>query len=397
MLSKGEPLAGSAFALSEEQQRFSAELREWVDREIPLEYARELERREGDYPFELFDKLAAAGYHGLSVPVEYGGQGGDNAMQMLLARGLGRSLAGMVWVWGSTSFAGANSVGLYGTEEQRERFLPGIARGDLRFTIGFTEPGGGTDLLGGLRTRAVKTDGGWVVTGSKKWCTSAHVSDYVLLLARTDDDVARRHHGVTLFLLPTTADGISLSPLTTLGMRGLGTFDMTLEEVFVPDDLVLGEPGDAWYMLLPTLNNERLVLLGLCCGMLDGILETALAYAQEREAFGRTIGEFQILQHYIADIAMARRQTELVTHHAAWLDATGQDVFLELTMAKVIATEHAVRAADLGIQILGGMGFSGDTDMQRYWRDARLYRMSPVTNEMARNLVAERLGLPRSF
>jgi alkylation response protein AidB-like acyl-CoA dehydrogenase len=392
-----ETVAGLNFALDREQERFSATLREWVDAEIPRAYARALERQEGEYPFELFDKIAHAGYHGLSVPVEYGGQGGDNAMQMLLARGLGRSLAGMVWVWGSTSFAGANSVGLYGTEEQKQRFLPGIARGELRFTIAFTEPGGGTDLLGALRTRAEKVDGGWIVTGRKKWCTSAHVSDYILLLARTDDHVEKRHHGVTLFLLPTATEGISLSPLPTLGMRALGTFEMELDRVFIPDDLVLGEPGNAWYMLLPTLNNERLVLLGLCCGMLDGILETALAYVQEREAFGSRIGEFQTIQHYVADIAMARRQTELITHHAAWLDTTGQDIFLELTMAKVIATEHAVRAADLGIQIMGGMGYSGETDMQRYWRDARLYRMSPVTNEMARNLVAERLGLPRSF
>ncbi len=396
MLSNGNT-TGASLALDAEQQRFSAELREWVDAEIPPSYARTIESSESEYPFELFDKLARAGYHGLSVPVEYGGQGGSNATQMLLARGLARSLAGLIWTWGSTSFAGANSVGLYGTEEQKRTLLPGIARGELRFTIGFTEEGGGTDLLGGLRTRAEKVDGGWLVNGTKKWCTSAHVSDYILLLARTDDRVEKRHHGVSLFLLPTTAEGISLSPIPTLGMRALGTFDVGLNDVFIPDELLLGEPGQAWYMLLPTLNNERLVLLGLCCGILDGVLELALAYVQEREAFGKRIGEFQILQHYIADIAMARRQTELVAHHVAWLDTTGQESFLELTMAKVIATEHAVRAADLGIQIMGGMGYSGDTDMQRYWRDARLYRMSPVTNEMARNLVAERLGLPRSF
>jgi acyl-CoA dehydrogenase len=384
------------FDLTEEQQRFSTTLREWVDTEIPLDYARSLEKQP-EYPFELFDKLAAAGYHGVSVPEEYGGQGGDNLLQMLLARGLGRSLAGLTWTWGSTSFAGANSVGLYGTEQQKRALLPGIARGELRFTIGFTEPGGGTDLLGGLRTSAKKVDGGWIVNGAKKWVTSAHVSDYVLLLARTEPAGGRRHEGLSLFLLPAQTDGVTLSPLGTLGMRALSTFDMTLEDAFISDEWLLGEPGRAWYMLLPTLNNERLVLLGLCCGMLDGILETALAYVQEREAFGKTIGQFQIIQHYIADVAAARRQTELVAHHAAWLDTTGRDAFLELTMGKFIATEHVVRAADLGIQILGGMGYCDDTDMQRYWRDARLYRMSPVTNEMARNLVAERLGLPRSF
>jgi acyl-CoA dehydrogenase len=385
------------FDLTPEQQRFSDELREWVEREVPKDQMRDLERRESSYPFELWDKLAEAGYHGVSVPSAYGGQGGDNMTQMLLARGLGRSLAGLTWTWGSTSFAGANSVGLYGSEEQKQRFLPAIARGDLRFTIGFTEPGGGTDLLGGMRTHARKVEGGWLINGSKTWCTSAHVSDYILLIARTDLEAERPHQGVSLFLLPGKADGLSMSPIPSLGQRGLGAFNLSLEDVFVADDLLLGEPNRAWYMLLPTLNYERLMLLGLCCGILDGVLEEVLAYVGQREAFGQPIGQFQILQHYVADIAMARRQTELVAYHCAWLDMIGREAFLELTMAKVIATEHTSRAADLGIQILGGNGYSAETHLQRYWRDARLYRMSPVTNEMARNLVAERLGLPRSF
>jgi acyl-CoA dehydrogenase len=150
-------------------------------------------------------------------------------------------------------------------------------------------------------------------------------------------------------------------------------------------------------MLLPTLNNERIMLSAFCCGILDGILEDALAYVRERKAFGRAIGEFQILQHYIADIAIWRRQTELLVHHAAWLQSLGRPCFEETTMAKVVASESAVRAADLGIQILGGMGYSAETDMQRYWRDARLFRIGPITNEMARNAIAENLGLPRSF
>ena len=288
-------------------------------------------------------------------------------------------------------------MGLYGTDQQKEGILPRIAAGQLRVTIGFTEPGGGTDLLGALATRATKVDGGWVITGAKTWCTSAHVSDYVLLLARTADPVDRKHKGVTLFLMPTDAPGIALHPIPMLGMRALGSFDMELDNVFVPDELVLGEPNEAWNMLLQTLANERIMLMGTCLGILDGVLEDALAYMQERRAFGKLIGEFQALQHYVADIAMWRYQTELVAHHGAWLGETGQDVFLYVTMGKVIASEHAVRAAELGIQILGGQGYSARTDMQRYWRDARLMRFSPVTNEMARNLIAERHGLPRSF
>jgi acyl-CoA dehydrogenase len=385
------------FDLSDEMKLFSDTVRDWVDRETPKSYARELEKQEHDYPFDLWDKLTKAGYHGISVEEDYGGQGGDILVQTVLARGLARSLGGLTWVWGLTSFAGAKSVGIYGTEEQKRRLLPAIVRGEARFSIGFTEPGGGTDLLGGMRSYARRVDGGWVLNGNKTWCSSAHVADYILLLARTDRNVEKRHQGVTLFLVPAKADGVSISEIPKLGMRAIGSCDVGLDDVFVPDDLVLGEPGRAWYMLLPTLNNERLMLSAFCCGILDGILEDALAFVKDRHAFGKPIGQFQILQHYIADIAMWRHQSELMVYQGAWLQSQGRDCFRETTMAKVVASEAAVRAADLGIQILGGMGYSAETDMQRYWRDARLFRIGPITNEMARNSLAESFGLPRSF
>src|SRR5690606_36813448 len=142
---------------------------------------------------------------------------------------------------------------------------------------------------------------------------------------------------------------------------------------------------------------ERMLLMGTCLGIMDGVAEETLAYMKTREAFGKPIGAFQAVQHHFANIRMALHQTELVAYNAARLADAGADTFLEVTMGKVIASEHAVNAADLGIQIFGGMGYSADNDMQRYWRDARLMRFSPINNEMARNLVAERFGLPRSF
>ena len=385
------------FELGEDLALFQQETRAWVDREAPKSWARELERNEAEWPFELFDKLTRAGFHGIGIDEAYGGQGGNVLVQMILARELARSLGGLAWLWGITSFAGGKSIGLYGSDAQKERFLTPITRGEVRFAIGFTEPGGGTDVLGGMRTQARKVDGGWRVNGSKTWCSAAHTAHYILLLARTDDDVEKRHQGLSLFLLPTDADGVTIADIPKLRMRALGSCDVGLQDVFVPDELLLGEPGDAWYMLLPTLNNERIILSAFCCGILDGVLEDALAYVGEREAFGRKIGEFQVLQHYLADIAMWRHQADLVVRHAAWLQDTGRQCFQETTMAKVVASEAAVRAADLGIQILGGMGYSAETDMQRYWRDARLFRIGPITNEMARNAIAENLGLPRSF
>jgi acyl-CoA dehydrogenase len=225
----------------------------------------------------------------------------------------------------------------------------------------------------------------------------AHVADYILLLVRTTKEVEKQYQGVSLFMLPTVSEGVTIREIPKLGMRALGSCDVFLDDVFVADEYLLGEPDQAWKMLLPTLNNERIMLASFCVGILDGVLEDALAYAQQREAFGHKIGEFQSLQHHIANIAMWREQAELVVTKAAWMQARGLPCQREATMAKVIASEMANQAADLGIQILGGMGYSAETDMQRYWRDSRLFRIGPITNEMARNSIAEGLGLPRSF
>jgi acyl-CoA dehydrogenase len=385
------------FDLSEERLAFRDVVRRWVDAEAPKSWARKLEANEDEYPFELWDKLSAAGFHGLGIPEEYGGQGGDIVMQMMFARELARTLGGMLWVWGLTSFAGGKSIGVYGSDEQKSRFLPQIAAGRLRVSIAFTEPGGGTDVLGALRTHANRVEGGWVLNGEKIWSTSSHVADYLLTLVRTEQTVEKRHHGISVFFVPAKQKGITITPLKKLGMRGVGSCIIRFDDVFVPDDLVLGEPGRAWYTLLPTLNNERIMVGAQCLGAIDGVLEDALAYAKQRHAFGKPIGSFQAIQHSIADIAMWQREVELMLYYTAALQAAGKPCGTEANMLKLLATERAVEAADLGIQILGGMGYSAETDMQRYWRDHRILRMTPITNEMVRNTVAESLGLPRSF
>jgi acyl-CoA dehydrogenase len=383
--------------LSEEHEAFRDMVRRFVEAEIPKDWARALEKDEHNYPIELWDKFSQVGFHGLGIDEKYGGQGGDTLMQMLLARELSRTLGGLAWIWGITSFAGVKSIGLYGSEEQKDRFLPDIAAGRLRAAIAFTEPSGGTDLLGGMRTFATKVDGGWRISGEKIWSSSAHVADYLLLLARSEKDVEKQHQGLTLFWIPAKSEGIQITPLAKLGMRSMGSCSVHLDDVFVPDDLVLGTPHKAWYTLLPTLNNERIMVSAFCLGILDGVLEDALDYAKERKAFGKPIGQMQAIQHYIADIRIAQYQVETMLMDCATKMAAGQPAVMETTILKVIASEAANKAADLGIQILGGMGYSAETDMQRYWRDSRLWRIGPITNEMARNSIAEQLGLPRSF
>lgn len=385
------------FELSEEHKAFKDAVQKWVANELPKDWARELEAKEHDYPYELWDKFTEAGFHGVGIPEEYGGQGGDIITQMIIARELARPLGGLAWIWGITSFAGSKSIGVYGTEAQKKEFLPRIAEGKLRAAIAFTEPGGGTDVLGALRTQARPVDDGWILNGEKIWSSSAHVADYLLVLARTKKDMEKRHQGVSLFWVPARQEGITITPLPKLGMRSMGSCTVHFEDVKLTEDQVLGEPDNVWYTLLPTLNNERLMVAAFCLGVMDGILEDALEYMQQRKAFGKLIGEFQSLQHYVADIASWRYSTELMMHHCAYLMTEGKPCYQESTMLKLQASEYCNRAADLGIQILGGMGYSAETDMQRYWRDSRLWRIGPITNEMCRNAIAQGLGLPRSF
>jgi acyl-CoA dehydrogenase len=226
------------FRLSDEQEMFRKSVRDYVNRELPKSWARDLEKDEHAFPHELFGKLATAGFHAIGIPEEYGGQGGDIMTQMLLARELARSLAGLTWVWGITSFAGGKSVGIYGTPEQKQRHLPAIAAGREKWAIGFTEPGGGTDVLGAMRTVATRADGGWIINGQKTWSSMAHVADYILLLVRTTRDVAKQYQGVSLFILPTASDGVTIREIPKLGMRALGSCDVFLDDVFVPSPSV---------------------------------------------------------------------------------------------------------------------------------------------------------------
>ena len=318
-------------------------------------------------------------------------------MQAVFIREVARTAAGLGWIWGITAFSGTRSIALHGTDEQKQRFLPEMAAGRLRTAMAFTEPGGGTDVLGAMRTTADKVDGGWIISGEKIWSTTADSADYLLLMARSSREVKKRSDGVSLFFVPRTSAGITITPLDKLGMRALNSCSVYLDKVFVPDDLLLGEAGKAWKDTTSTLNSERIMNSAMCLGMIDGILEDAVSYMKQRRAFGKLIGEFQSLQHYVADIAMMQKQSELMLFNTAWLQANGKPCAQDASMTKVLVSEYAVKSADLGISILGGMGYSAETDMQRYWRDARLLMIGPVSNEMARNMIAEGLGLPRSF
>jgi alkylation response protein AidB-like acyl-CoA dehydrogenase len=383
------------FDFTDEQQMLREMVHDFVERECPKPVARELEEGH-EFPSQVFAAMAEAGLHGIGVDEEYGGQGGDILDQVIVCEELARSLAGLTWMWGIPVFSAAKALRDFGTDEQRRKFLPELVAGDLVVAFAMTEPGGGTDVLRAMRTKATRVDGGFVLRGNKIWSTLAHVADRIVVLARTSSG-ERASQGLTMFLVDGAAAGLTATPIPKLGMRALGSCEISFDDVFVPDADVLGTVDDGWRQITVSLNNERIMVAATSTGILRGVLEDAIAYAKDRHAFGKPLGQLQAVQHAIADMAMKLETARLHTWRAAWLERAGRPCGVEATTAKCLASEYATESADAGIQILGGYGYAMEYDMQRYWRDARLYRIGPISNEMARNFVGESLGLPRSF
>ncbi len=388
------------FRFSDEENDFRSAIHDWVEDKCPKEVALELERHEDHdgthFPRKLWDDMAEAGFFGIGIDEELGGQGGGAMIQSIFMEEVSRSLAGIAWIWGVNQF-NTKSIQRFASEDLKQEFIPRLTEGKVITAIAVTEPGAGTDLLGGMITTAERDGDGFRINGAKIWSTMAHVSDYLLLLATTDKDAEKASRGKTLFLVDARQEGVQARPIPKLGMRCVGSCEVQLDNAWVPDTHVIGEVNKGWGHILSTLNNERILVAAMCTGILRGVIEEAVKYALEREAFGKPIGEFQVIQHWIADMQMRLMQSELLTYKASWLYDQDLPCGVESSAAKAIVSEYATEAADRGIQILGGMGYSAEYQMQRYWRDVRLYQIGPVTNQMVRNIVAESVGLPRSF
>ncbi len=284
-----------------------------------------------------------------------------------------------------------------GTPAQKAELLPRLAAGEFLMSFGMSEPGGGTDVLA-LKTRAVLQGGEWVVRGQKLYTSFADDADAILVLCRTDPaEGAKRARGLSLVLTPRRQPAVQVRRLELMGMRAACTCEVFLDDARAPADAIVGGQGNGWKTLLRSLDEERILCAAMYVGITSACLDQALQYARERSAFGRPIGAFQAVQHPLSETATELEQIRLITAKAAWLQSQGRDCATEAAMAKLAATEAAIRATDRCMRVLGGYGLVEVTAMERLFRDARLGPFSPISNEMVRNFVGERLGLPRSY
>lgn len=378
-----------------EHEPLRRSVRDFFARELPEPAIRELDRARR-IPRDLWKRFAELGWMGLAVPERFGGSGTDVVTAAVLTEELARRFPSVAVDWVLVSMT-ARLFLEAGTPAQQERYLPALARGEFLMAFGMTEPDGGTDVLA-LRTRADLEGAEWVLRGQKLFTSLADDADAILVLCRTEPAPGgKRARGLSLVLTPRQQPGVQVRRLELMGMRAAGTCEVFLDGARAPAHALVGERGRGFYHLLRTLDNERILAGAIALGIASAALDAALGYARERRAFGRPIGGFQAIQHMLADTATEVEQARLLLSKAAWLQSEGRECSTDAAMAKLAATEAAVRATDRGMRVLAGYGLVEESPMERLFRDARLGPFSPISNEMVRNFLGERLGLAKSY
>ncbi len=366
---------------------------------FPGEYWRALDRERG-YPAEFVQALTEGGYLSVLIPEEYGGSG----------LGIGAAAAILEEIQKSGGNGGACHAQMYmmgtllrhGSAEQKRRYLPGIADGRLRLqAFGVTEPTSGTDTLSLRTTAERRPDGGYVVNGQKVWTSRAEHSDLLLLLARTTprERAAGRTDGLSVFLVDMRAalgDGLEIRPIRT--MINHATTEIFFDNLIIPADSLIGEEGRGFRYILDGMNAERILIAAECVGDARWFIDKAVGYARERRVFGRRIGQNQGVQFPIAEAYAATEAADLMVARAASLFEAGEPCGEQANMAKYLASEASWKAADMCMQTHGGYAFAEEYDVERKFRETRLYRIAPISNNFVLSYLAEHvLGLPRSY
>jgi len=374
------------FELTAEQRAVQALAREVAEAEIvPHAAAWDRERR---FPDELYPKLAELGLLGVCVPEEYGGAGADFLSYVLVLEELSRADAGVGVTVAVHTSAATLPILAFGTEEQKARFVPPLARGERLGAFALTEPGSGSDA-GSLRTTATPEGDGWVLRGAKQWITNGSRAGTFVLFARTDPATAGPR-GISCFLLDAEHVRVTREE-EKLGLNSSTTSDLVLEGARVGRDRLLHEEGRGFRVAMATLDGGRIGIAAQALGIAQAAYETARAWALEREQFGRRIADFQAIQWKLADMATELDAARLLTYRAAWLKQQGRPHTAEGAKAKLFASEMARRQTAEAIQVLGGYGYTKELPAERYYRDAKVTEIYEGTSEIQRLVIARQL------
>ena len=378
------------FTLSDEQQMIRTLCREFANEEIQPR-AEEMDRTSA-FPYDLIHKMGELGLLGLPFPEEYGGAGADYLSYCIALEEIGRGDASVGITMEAHTSLGASPFYHFGTEEQKQRYLVPLARGEQLWAFGLTEPGAGSDSAG-TQTRAELRDGTWHINGAKNFITNAgtDMTGGVTITAVTGTQ-PDGHKEITNFIIPKGTPGYVIgNPYHKMGWRASDTRPLSFEDCQVPDENRLGERGGGFHHFMRILDAGRVAIAALSVGLAQACLDESLKYARERQQFGKPIAAFQGIQFKLADMAMEIELARLMYYKAAWQHMQGQPYTKEASMAKLFASETAKRCADQAVQIHGGYGFMDEYPVSRYWRNVKVHEIGEGTSEVQRILIAKHL------
>jgi alkylation response protein AidB-like acyl-CoA dehydrogenase len=371
------------FQLTDEQRLISEAAREFADKEI-LPRVKDNDRA-ARFDRELASKLGEVGYLGAPVAEKYGGRGLDYLSYGLIVEQVGRADSSARTVVSVQTSLVAGSIEKWGSEEQKQKWLPRLCSGEALGCFGLTEPDTGSDAAN-LRTRATKTDSGWSISGQKMWISLGNFSEVALIFAQTDP--AQQHRGLAAFLVPTDSEGFTTQEIHgKLGLRSSDTAEISLDEVEVGEDAMLGEVGDGFKVAMSALENGRYSVAAGCVGICEGCVQSSVEYAKERRQFGVPLARFQLVQEMIAEMILKRDASRMLVLRAGLLKDEKKPNATETSVAKLFATEAAVECANLAIQVHGGSGYVDDYPVERYLRDARVTTLYEGTSQIQKLII----------
>lgn len=376
--------------LTEERLAIQGLAREFSMNEV-LPLANDLDPIGGDIPMELRGEMSKLGFFGLIIPEEYGGLGLGVFEYCLVAEELSRA-----WMSVASLMARGNGLGGGFNEEQRNHFLPRMAKGEFLGAYALSEAEAGSDVAN-ISCRARRNGDDWLVNGTKMWCTFADGADYITLFARTDPNIIpdRRHLGISAFLIEkrrgSLPDGVSGTPVRKIGYRGWNTWELSFDNFRVPATAILGEEGKAFYTAMGGLEVARAHTAARAIGLARAALEDSIAYVKQRRQFGQAIGDFQAIRFKIADMATQIEAARQLMYSVCTKIDSGRRCDIEASMVKVFASEMAERVTSEGMQIHGGAGYTTDFAVERHWRDARLTKIFEGTSEIQLRVISDAL------
>jgi alkylation response protein AidB-like acyl-CoA dehydrogenase len=379
------------FALTEEQVMLQDTVRKLVARVATPGYCRETIKNKA-FPQRFYDALIEAGLMGIPYPEEFGGLGGSLVDVAIVIEEINKPSSDLPMMFGGAMFCGLNVLRM-GTQGQKEEWLPKVISGQIKLSIGLSEPDAGSDL-GAIRTSAVLDGDQWVINGLKTWQTGAGIPGNVISLYVKTDPKAHYRKGMSLILVPNDAPGVTCRKLDLLGHYCTGTYEVTFDNVRVPRDHLIGEVNKGWDCLLSGVTEERAVVAAGDVGAAIGTLEMTIEYARERKQFGRPIGNNQAIAHMLADLKTEVSAARALMWNAVWAAEHKAPSALELvTMAKLFAAETYVKVSNQAMQIFGGNGYSTEYPIERHYRDSRIHTVAAGSSQMLRNLIAGLNGL----